>query len=520
MAWTEVVSMVTLGSTSGSGAPINIDGITKKFRLANGRELVVFDEFSLDIKAGEFVAVLGSSGCGKTTFLRMLAGLDTLDQGRIVFGDPPESRRPRVGLMLQQYPSLPWLTVGENVEVALSSGNRATNGSRARERALYYLSRVGLVGWERSYPRELSGGMAQRLALARTLAMEPDVVLLDEPLSSLDALTRQDLQCLIRDLHQQERRTFVMVTHDVDEAVAMADRVIVLGPAGAGILYDSAQSKQRLDRDGLVRLLRGTHLTFAAGTWSGYSIVRQAAMENGTRVYDFWLGLSDKDRCAALRSGRVAGAFFTIPALVQVFEELTDLEPVVVHAFSRPATQTACERLVIRRSSRAATQLRWAIPGRGLEKALVERLDPNAFPNRIVEHPDRAACISAVARGEVDACIADERFVRELVPRRHLQQLDLRLLPGDLWPDLWTVLVTSRKLLQEMRESLTFGLSALIGDVVSVNVESAHEVEYLDARASMTVLGNGSVDAAFKRWRGAKLPTDLSILDDNATSPK
>lgn len=259
----------TRGTSVGRGATISVEGVTKTFRLARGDDLVVFSNLTLDIAAGSFVAILGLSGCGKSTLLRLLAGLDAPDNGRVALGDGMTQGRPRVGLMLQQYPSLPWLTVGQNIGLALASRNSARTKRQVRERVPYYLSRVGLWGWQHAYPRELSGGMLQRLALARTLAMEPEILLLDEPLGALDALTRRDLQQLIRDLHAAEPRTFVMVTHDVDEALAVADRLIVLGPPGTGVLYDSATTALRLDREELVRLLQGTRVTFAAGTWSG-----------------------------------------------------------------------------------------------------------------------------------------------------------------------------------------------------------------------------------------------------------
>ncbi|MEK9136507.1 MAG: ATP-binding cassette domain-containing protein, partial [Bacteroidota bacterium] len=398
------------------GVTIRVEAVTKKFRLTKGDDLVVFSNFNLDIDSGSFVAILGPSGCGKSTLLRLIAGLESLDDGRIVLGDGTAQGRPRVGLMLQQYTSLPWLTVGQNIGLALGSRDASRDGGRFRERIPYYLSRVGLFGWQDAYPRELSGGMLQRLALARTLAMEPDVVLLDEPFGALDALTRRDLQGLIRDLHKAEPRTFVMVTHDVNDALAVADRLVVLGPAGTGILYDSATTDLRLDHNGLVRLLQGTHVTFAAGTWSGYAPVHQASIERGTRVYEFWLGMSDQERCTALRSGRVAGAFFTLQALVSVLGELVDIDPVVVHVFTRQVSLACCEHILIRLHTRADGTWRWALPGSGLEMAVVQRIDREAFPHRIIMRTDRADCVLAIIRGEADACVTDIAFARQLIP--------------------------------------------------------------------------------------------------------
>ncbi len=158
---------------------IQINHLSKSFRLASGSELPVFSDLSLHIEEESFVAILGPSGCGKSTLLRVIAGLERANGGEVVFGDTNSTKKPRIGLMLQQYPSLPWLTVNKNIELALGSRNGNASGLDSKERAMYYLSRVGLFGWQDAYPRELSGGMLQRLALARTLAMEPDVVLLD-----------------------------------------------------------------------------------------------------------------------------------------------------------------------------------------------------------------------------------------------------------------------------------------------------------------------------------------------------
>jgi len=492
--------------------------VTKKFHLAQGDELAVFSNLNFEIEADRFVTILGPSGCGKSTLLRMIAGLEIPDEGQIVLDGGTAASRPRVGFMLQQYPSLPWLTVGQNVALALDSQNVTRDKIRSRERALYYLSRVGLFGWQDAYPHELSGGMLQRLALARTLAMEPEIVLLDEPLGALDALTRRDLQSLIHDLHKAEPRTFVMITHDVDEALAVADRIIVLGPSGTGILHDSATSDLRLDRNALVRLLQQTRVTFAAGTWSGYSTVREAVTRNRTQGYDFWLGMADQEQVAALRSGRAVGAFFSVPSLVQMSEELADLDPVIVHVFSRPASSTSCERILIN-PRRGRNALQWAVFGEGLDTAIVRRVDHDACPHRVTRYPDRSACIRAVIRGEADACLADHISVAHLVSWWQRRRLSWRPLPDDIWPDLWIVLVVPRQLITERGDLLGYAVRALAHDATAIQRRGGEEMKFFDVESSIQMLQDGTIETAFNRWGGKQLPVDPNLIG-NLRSPK
>lgn len=350
--------------------------------MPGGGNLVVFSKLDLRIDAGSFTAFLGPSGCGKSTLLRLISGLELPDSGTISVETASDGVGRRAGLMHQRFPTLPWLTVAENVGLGMNpENNNIAQGIRtaapiAQERANYYLGRVGLFGWQDARPPELdlSGGMLQRLALASTLAMDPDPVLLDEPLGALDALTRRELQPLIRELHETEGGTYLIVTHDVDEALAVADRVVVLGPAGIGVLYDSQTASRPLDRESLVRLLRSTHLTFAAGTWSGYVPVQKTSMRQGTKAYEFWPGLSDEDRLTALRSGRAHGAFLTIQALATLEHRLQDLDLKVVHAFSRPTTSAICEHVLLHPRARSRSSLQWLLPGDGLEAAIVRRL--------------------------------------------------------------------------------------------------------------------------------------------------
>jgi sulfonate transport system ATP-binding protein len=179
----------------------------------------VLKAVDLQIEAGEFVAIVGRSGCGKSTLLRLVAGLETADAGGIVFEHDSGRRRPEIRIMFQDSRLLPWKRVLDNVTLGLSD---------ARDRALQALQQVGLHERAGEWPAVLSGGQRQRVALARALVHEPQLLLLDEPLGALDALTRIEMQQLIERLWLQRGFTAVLVTHDVQEAVALADRVLLV----------------------------------------------------------------------------------------------------------------------------------------------------------------------------------------------------------------------------------------------------------------------------------------------------
>jgi sulfonate transport system ATP-binding protein len=184
-------------------------------------------DFSLRIEPGEIVAIVGGSGCGKTTLLRLAAGLESPSNGLVSIDDERiRAPHPAIGLVFQEPRLLPWLTVGGNITFGLDGLGAAEKQRRLREA----LSRVGLAGYENRWPRELSGGQAQRVSILRALIAGPKVLLLDEPFSALDALTRANLHGHLLDLWHAYRPTLVMVTHDVDEAILLADRVVVMQP--------------------------------------------------------------------------------------------------------------------------------------------------------------------------------------------------------------------------------------------------------------------------------------------------
>lgn len=214
---------------------ITVDRVTKDFSTPAGH-VRALEDVSLQVGEREFVALIGPSGCGKSTLLRILAGLTGATSGRVQLGDDVISEpHPQIGMVFQSYASFPWLTVLENTLFGpdLHGMSRSESEPIARD----ILARVGLTRFADTYPTQLSGGMQQRVAIARTLANKPDVLLMDEPFGALDALTRVDMQELILRLWQEERKTVVFVTHDIDEAVYLADRIVVLA-AHPGRLHE------------------------------------------------------------------------------------------------------------------------------------------------------------------------------------------------------------------------------------------------------------------------------------------
>lgn len=204
---------------------LEIDRVTKRF--PNGHQALGQLSLSLSVAEGEVLAVIGASGCGKSTLLRLVAGLEAPSEGRIgLDGVPLTGPSPRVGVVFQEPRLMPWLSVLDNVAFGLPrSLPRAERARRSRAE----LARVGLTRFAGALPKTLSGGMAQRAALARALVTRPSVLLLDEPFSALDAMTRQSLQEELIGLWERDRPTLVLVTHDLDEALFLADRVVVLG---------------------------------------------------------------------------------------------------------------------------------------------------------------------------------------------------------------------------------------------------------------------------------------------------
>lgn len=199
---------------------------------------VVAPSFGLDVARDEFVVFLGPSGCGKTTLMRMVGGLDTPSAGEIrLEGRPVGGPDRRRGMVFQSYSSFPWLTVKGNVQFGMKYRDDLTAAER-RERCAHYLDLVGLADFADAYPNRVSGGMRQRVAIARTLAAGSDILLMDEPFGALDAQLRETLQVELRRIQQQDTKTIIFVTHDVEEAVFLADRIILFSPRPARIVAE------------------------------------------------------------------------------------------------------------------------------------------------------------------------------------------------------------------------------------------------------------------------------------------
>ena len=215
---------------------LELQNVSKGFGPASNRYEVLKDA-NLLVEKNEFVAVIGFSGSGKSTLMALLAGLERPDSGKVMLdGKEVTGPGPNLGIMFQNYSLLPWLSVTGNLEIAVKQVFPEMPKGERKDYIQRYIDMVSLTGSEYKTPPELSGGMRQRLSLARTLAMKPEVLLLDEPLSALDALTRSVLQDEIIRIWEEDKRTVVMITNDVDEAALMADRIVPLTPGPAATL--------------------------------------------------------------------------------------------------------------------------------------------------------------------------------------------------------------------------------------------------------------------------------------------
>jgi len=210
---------------------LEINKVNLSYTADDGR-LEVLQGIHLELEREEFLCVLGPSGSGKTSLLRLIAGLISPDSGSIVFGNA----NPRLSLMFQQANLMPWRTVYQNIALPLQLQN--LDSSFIREKVAELIKLIGLEGFEGSWPAELSGGMAQRVALARAFISDPDLLLLDEPFGSLDALTRERMAGELLQLWQSRPRPVVMVTHSISEALLLSDRVVVFSPRPGSIVLD------------------------------------------------------------------------------------------------------------------------------------------------------------------------------------------------------------------------------------------------------------------------------------------
>lgn len=210
-----------------SSIKVKIDNVVRKFDTRNG-EITALNGVNLDIKENEFVCVVGPSGCGKSTLLNIIAGLLEPTSGRVlVDGEEVKGPGRERGVVFQQYALFPWLTVRKNVEFGLRL-DKSLSEEEIRETSTKYLEMVDLLQFENAYPKELSGGMKQRVAIARAYAVNPKVLLMDEPFGALDAQTRTQLQTELLETWEKERKTCFFITHDVEEAIVLSERVIIM----------------------------------------------------------------------------------------------------------------------------------------------------------------------------------------------------------------------------------------------------------------------------------------------------
>ena len=234
---------------------IGVQGLCKVFGSGSDA-LSVLEDVSFSVDAEEFLVILGPSGCGKTTLLKIIAGITEVTDGTVRLNGTQVSASARsnadISMVFQDFELLPWKTVRENVALGLKVQDGVDSAKR-HDIATEWIERVGLDGFETSYPTELSGGMQQRVGLARALAVDPKSILMDEPFGSLDAQTRDRLQTELLKLWQEDRKTVVFVTHDIDEAIYMADRIIVLSEKPATVIdsvtvdFERPRPGRRLD---------------------------------------------------------------------------------------------------------------------------------------------------------------------------------------------------------------------------------------------------------------------------------
>ena len=205
---------------------VSIQAVSRTFEGRQGQRTQALVPVDFDVRDNDFVTILGPSGCGKSTLLRIVAGLDHATRGRVLLdGVPVEGPGADRGMVFQSYTLFPWLTIEQNIRFGLRE--RGMPEAQQKERAAYFIAKVGLRGFEQHFPKQLSGGMQQRTAIARALANDPKILLMDEPFGALDNQTRVLMQELLLGIWEAERKTVLFVTHDIDEAIFMANRVAV-----------------------------------------------------------------------------------------------------------------------------------------------------------------------------------------------------------------------------------------------------------------------------------------------------
>lgn len=213
---------------------IALHGVSKQFG-----SLTALSDVSLSIDEGEFVVIVGASGCGKSTLLNLVAGFEQPSDGQVLLqGKPVTEITPATGMVFQQYALFPWLSVLDNIAYGLKM--KGMGKAQRHECAYQYVEMVGLRGFEKTYPKALSGGMRQRVSIARVLANDPAVMLLDEPFAALDAMTRQVLQEQLVQIYEKSRKTIVFITHSIDEALLLSSRIVIMTARPGRVAHDIA----------------------------------------------------------------------------------------------------------------------------------------------------------------------------------------------------------------------------------------------------------------------------------------
>lgn len=272
------------GSTPGraaaaGGASVSLRDVHKRYG-----SLHVLDAISLEVGHHEIVTILGPSGCGKTTLLRIVDGLIPCDHGEVLFGkERVEGPRPQMAMVFQNFRLFPWKRLSQNVAYGLRLQRRTHDEINRIVR--HYIELVGLAGFEERFPSELSGGMQQRAGLARALAAQPEVLLLDEPFGALDALTREQLQEELLNINEAEPRSMIFITHSIDEALLLGDRVVVMSPRPGRIRFELATGFGRRRR--LEALRRGAR--FQALRHYIWEAIRNPTVDPGPVPEDAWV---------------------------------------------------------------------------------------------------------------------------------------------------------------------------------------------------------------------------------------
>jgi NitT/TauT family transport system ATP-binding protein len=310
---------------------LRLNNVSKSFRTVDGGTIHALENISFNVKKGEFIVILGPSGCGKSTLLRIIGGLEKATHGEIHFKNQRiEGPGKERGIVFQSYTSFPWLNVFDNIAFGLKHNGRPKE--EIKKEVNYYISLVGLAGKEKVIPKELSGGMKQRVAIARTLAAKPEILLMDEPLGALDAQTRSDMQSLINYIYDNTNTTIIFVTHDVEEAIFLGRRILVMTKSPGiiktdeEITHDLPRNKQLKYKQNFIskkeyytNLIGPKSFTVGMSEWAGFAPFRNIAssLEKDENVY-FNIGLSEQLKKTGLIAQTLDSSASSLNSLIEI----------------------------------------------------------------------------------------------------------------------------------------------------------------------------------------------------------